>query len=100
MAKAQVKPHTAAEIHHQCTLLLPLPVRSCMQEGKEVMTVARLNSRIQSMTALEGTHSGPGSPTSQSTALPCLNPSPAASVQVNVQILTLRLTHSEGPILR
>ena len=68
-----------------------------MQEGKEVMTVARLNSRIQSMTALEGAPSGPDSPASQSTALPCLNPSPAVSVQVLVPVL--RRSQSEGATL-
>ena len=91
--------HIAAEIHSRGKLLQPLSVHACMQEGKEVMTVARLNSRIQSMTALEGTPSGPDSPASQSTALPCLNPSPAVSVQVLVPVLTHRLTRSEGATL-
>ncbi len=54
-----------------------------LQEGKE--TVAQLNSRIQSMTASDcGVGSGPGSPASQSTAMPSLTPSPALSVQVRL----------------
>ena len=53
----------------------------CVQEGQEIMTVAKLNSRIQSMTALEGMPSGPSSPASQSTAVPGLSPSPDLSVQ-------------------
>ena len=48
------------------------------------MTVAKLNSRIQSMTALEGEPSGPGSPASQSTAVPGLTPSPGLSVQASL----------------
>lgn len=61
-----------------CQLLL-----ATLQEGKEIMTVARLNSRIQGMTPCDRAASGPGSPASQSTAGPCLNPSPALSVQVS-----------------
>lgn len=56
-------------------------VQGMLQEGKE--TVARLNSRIQGMTASDcGVGSGPGSPASQSTAVPGLTPSPALSVLV------------------
>ena len=95
MASATFKLHIAAEIHSECMPLQPMSVHSAMQEGKEVMTVARLNSRIQSMTAWEGAPSGPDSPASQSTALPCLNPSPAGSVQVLAPVRTPRLTHSE-----
>ena len=97
MARAHVKLHTAAEIYSKCKLLQSLSAHPCMQEGKEVMTVARLNSRIQSMTALEGALSGPDSPASESTALPCLNPSPAVSVQVLVPVL--RRSQSEGATL-
>ena len=53
------------------------------------MTVAKLNSRIQSMTALEGAPSGPDSPASQSTAVPGLTPSPALSVQARPWTLIL-----------
>ena len=97
MARVHVELHTTTEIYSKCKPLQSLSAHPCMQEGKEVMTVARLNSRIQSMTALEGAPSGPDSPASQSTALPCLNPSPAVSVQVPVPVL--RLTQSEGATL-
>lgn len=60
------------------------------QEGQEIMTVAKLNSRIQSMTAPESAASGPGSPASQSTAVAGLIPSPALSVQVPLK-MTLEL---------
>ncbi|CAL5224502.1 g7198 [Coccomyxa viridis] len=60
------------------TMLRPFSV---IKEGQEIMTVAKLNSRIQSMTALEGTPSDPSSPASQSTAVPGLASSPELSVQ-------------------
>lgn len=62
------------------------------QEGQEIMTVAKLNSRIQSMTAPESAASGPGSPASQSTAVAGLIPSPALSVKVPLKIPTPPMT--------
>ena len=69
----------------------------CVQEGQEIMTVAKLNSRIQSMTALEGTPSNPSSPASQSTAVPGLTPSPELSVQARPCFLMCHRPQGECP---
>ncbi len=68
-------------------------MRHAVQEGQEIMTVAKLNSRIQSMTALEGTPSDPSSPASQSTAVPGL----ASSPELSVQVMPLRTAHNKPP---
>ena len=64
--------------------------------------MAKLNSRIQSMTALEGTPSNPSSPASQSTAVPGLTPSPELSVQARpcFPFHTPKIPHAWLPLSR